>query len=126
MPYKTRQKAAIWNVIESSSRPLSAREIWQRARKQINGLGIATVYRMLRELGNEGQARYIEVPGVPPHYEITARSHHHFFFCERCKKLLNLMGCPRGLSSLLPAGYRMKRHEIIVYGNCAQCAKTAA
>jgi Fur family transcriptional regulator, ferric uptake regulator len=89
---KPDKKPPIWKVIESSSRPLSAREIWERGRKQINGLGIATVYRMLRELGNEGQARYIEVPGAPPHYEITARSHHHFFFCEGCKKLLNLMG----------------------------------
>jgi Fur family transcriptional regulator, ferric uptake regulator len=123
MPYTTRQKSAIWKVIEGSPRPLTAREIFDRARREVRGLGLATVYRTLRELGGEGQTRHIEIQGAQPHYEITARSHHHFFLCEHCRKLLDLMGCPRGLSKLLPAGYKMKRHEIVIYGLCASCAK---
>ena len=125
MTYKTRQKGAIWQVIEASPRPLTAHEICKKARKEVKGLGIATVYRALRQLVDEGQTRHIEVPGARPHYESAARHHHHFFLCEDCKKLFDLMGCLRGISNLLPEGYRMKRHEIVIYGECAACAGTA-
>jgi Fur family ferric uptake transcriptional regulator len=126
MPYRTRQKRAIRKVIESSRRPLTARQICERARKEAKELGLATVYRTLRELGEEGQIRHIEIPGVQPHYETAARDHHHFFLCEHCERLFHLTGCPRGLSNLLPDGYRMKRHEIIIYGECVSCAKGSA
>lgn len=126
MTYKTRQKGAIWQVIEASPRPLTAHEICKKARKEVKGLGIATVYRALRQLVDEGQTRHIEVPGAQPHYESTARQHHHFFLCEDCKQLFHLMGCLRGISNLLPQGYRMKRHEILIYGECAACAEATA
>jgi Fur family transcriptional regulator, ferric uptake regulator len=105
---------------------LTAHEICKKARKEVRGLGIATVYRALRQLVDEGQTRHIEVPGAQPHYESAARNHHHFFLCEDCKRLFDLMGCLRGISNLLPEGFRMKRHEIVIYGECAACAEAAA
>jgi Fur family ferric uptake transcriptional regulator len=126
MPYKTRQKTAIWRIIEASQRPLTAHEICKRARKEVKGLGIATVYRALRQLVDEGQTRHIELPGAQPHYESAARHHHHFFLCQKCEKLFDLMGCLRGISNLLPEGYQMKGHEIVIYGECSRCAEGAA
>ena len=122
MAYRTRQREAIWQTVVSSDRPLTAHEICALAGKSVQGIGIATVYRALKQLVEEGQVRHIEVPGVQPHYESAARSHHHFFLCEQCKRLFDLAGCLRGLSHLLPRGYRMKRHEIVIYGECPHCA----
>jgi Fur family transcriptional regulator, ferric uptake regulator len=126
MPYKTRQKGAVWNVIQASPRPLTALEICKNARKDVKGLGIATVYRALKQLVEEGQTRHIEIPGAQPHYESAAKPHHHFFLCEDCRQLFDLTGCLRGISNLLPDGYRMKRHEIVIYGECPACKSTAA
>ncbi len=121
MAYKTRQKEAIWDVIQESPSPLTAALICEKASKKVAGLGIATVYRTLKQLVEEGQVRHIEFSGVPPHYESSAKHHHHFFLCEQCKRVFDVMGCLRGIPHLLPKGYHMKRHEIVLYGNCANC-----
>jgi Fur family transcriptional regulator, ferric uptake regulator len=125
MAYRTRQRDAIWQVVATSERPLTAQDICEEAGKSVEGIGIATVYRALKQMVDEGQVRHIEVPGVQPHYENAARSHHHFFLCEQCKRLFDLAGCLRGISNLLPSGYRMKRHEIVIYGDCDGCVTRA-
>lgn len=122
MLYKTRQRDAIWNVIRESTLPLTAAAICEKASKKVAGLGIATVYRALKQFIDEGQVRYIDIVGSPPHYETSAKRHHHFFLCEQCKRVFDMMGCLRGIPNLLPDGYRMKRHEIIIYGDCPDCA----
>lgn len=123
MAYRTRQREAILRLVTSSERPLTAREICRQAGEFVHGIGMATVYRALRQMVEEGQVRHIQIPGVQPHYESSARSHHHFFLCERCNHLTDLTGCLRGLHNLLPRGYRMKRHEIVIYGDCEDCVK---
>jgi len=125
MAYKTRQRDAIWEVIEASSQPLTAHTICQKAAEKVEGLGIATVYRALKQLVEEGQVRHIELAGAQPHYESSARHHHHFFLCEQCKQVFDLVGCLRGIPNLLPEGYQMKRHEIVIYGDCAECLVAA-
>lgn len=126
MAYKTRQRDAIWDVIDASERPLTAQAICDQASKAVESLGMATVYRTLKQLVEEGQVRHIELAGAQPHYESTARHHHHFFLCEQCRQIFDVMGCLRGIPSLLPAGCRMKRHEIVIYGDCAACAGSSS
>ncbi|HEY5704272.1 MAG TPA: transcriptional repressor [Terrimicrobiaceae bacterium] len=125
MAYKTRQRDAIWEVIDASAQPLTAQAIRQRAAQRVKGLGIATVYRTLKQLVEEGQVKHIELAGAQPHYESSARHHHHFFLCEKCKHVFDMMGCLRGIPNLLPKGYHMRRHEIVIYGDCAGCSTFA-
>ena len=121
MPYRTRQKKAVWQVLQEAERPLTALEISDLAAQSVQGIGLATIYRTLKQLQDDGQIRCIEVPGAAPHYEKSALGHHHFFLCEHCRHLFQLEGCLRGLSNLLPAGYQMRRHEIVLYGSCPNC-----
>lgn len=122
MNYQTRQRRAVLRVLVEESLPLTAQAIVERAGQYCPGIGQATVFRTLRQLLEAGEISKVELPGVPPHYELATRAHHHFFVCESCRKLLPLAGCVRGLSRLLPAGSRMARHEIVIYGACAVCA----
>jgi len=121
VPYATQQKLTLTSLITKAERPLTPAEICRAGRKEIPSLGIATVYRALKQLAEEGQVRLVEIPGVSPHYECTARQHHHFFFCQHCHSLFNLDGCLRGVSGLAPKGFSVKRHEIVLYGECADC-----
>ena len=122
MTYLTRQKIVLGSVFEGAKRPLTPVEICEEARKELPSLGIATVYRTIRQFVDEGQVRAVEVPGAAPHYESAARHHHHFFLCQQCKRLYDLVGCVRGVTSLAPDRFRVKRHEIVLYGECASCA----
>lgn len=121
MPYLTQQKRVLGAIFEQAQRPLTPVEICEEARKNLPSLGIATVYRAIKQFVEEGQVRPVEVPGAAPHYESTARHHHHFFVCQQCKRLFDLLGCVRGVKSLAPNGFRVKQHEIVLYGECASC-----
>ena len=47
---KTRQRDAIRAAFEAAGRPLSTEEVLDSAQQQVEGLGIATVYRNIRPL----------------------------------------------------------------------------
>jgi Fur family ferric uptake transcriptional regulator len=125
MPYSTQQRSTLAQVISKSQRPLTPVEIRKQAQRALPRLGIATVYRTLKQLVEDGQVRVVDVPGVPPHYESAARQHHHFFFCNQCQRLFNLIGCVRGVLGLAPKGFSVERHEIVLYGDCAECRRGA-
>jgi Fur family ferric uptake transcriptional regulator len=124
MAYLTRQKQVLGKVFERSKRPLTVNEICREARKELPSLGVATVYRAIKQFLTEGQVRAVEIPGVTPHYE-TAGRHHHFFLCQECKRLFELMGCVRSVRGLAPNGFRVQQHEIVLYGECAACLSRA-
>lgn len=124
MPYVTQQKLALTGLIQHAERPLTPAEICRTGRHEIPSLGIATVYRTLKQLMKAGQVRVVDIPGAAPHYECTARQHHHFFVCQQCRHLYNLEGCVPGVGALVPKGFSVSRHEIVLYGACRDCRAT--
>ncbi len=125
MTYVTRHKAVLNAVFDRAKRPLTPGEICDAARKELPSLGIATVYRAIKQFVAEGRVRAVELPGAAPHYESTASDHHHFFLCQQCKRLFDLAGCIGGFNSLAPRGFRVRNHEIVLYGECAPCLRRA-
>jgi Fur family ferric uptake transcriptional regulator len=125
MGYVTKQKLVLRAVLESAKRPLTAGEICQQARHEIPSLGMATVYRAIKQLVSGGHVCVVGIPGLAPHYESAARHHHHFFLCQQCNRLFDLIGCVRGVRELAPSGFRVQQHEIVLYGQCASCVVPA-
>ena len=124
MQRQTRQKAAIEAALSEGGRPLSPAEILKAARVEVPSLNLATVYRTLRRLDESGEITAIEMPGESPRYRLSQaeRHHHHHFRCNKCDGVFCLEGCVDGLKKLLPKGFRMAGHEIVIYGVCANCS----
>jgi Fur family ferric uptake transcriptional regulator len=121
MERNTRQRAAIRSAIEHAARPLSVREAHALARKALRGLGIATVYRAINDLVEDGALREVELPGAAVRYEMARAGHHHHFHCRRCDRVYEVEGCPGSLSHLTPRGFRMEGHDLTITGLCAGC-----
>jgi len=117
----TRQRRAIRDVLEAARRPLSAQEVLDTARSEAPGLGIATVYRTLNALVEEGAIHPVDLPGEAPRYEISGQGHHHHFQCRKCGGVYTARGCPGDLRKLTPRGFRLEGHEVILYGLCCDC-----
>ena len=62
----TQQRDAISKVIETSPRPLNPKEICEEAQQRLPNLGIATVYRNIKSLLEEGKIVPVVIPGQPP------------------------------------------------------------
>lgn len=99
-------------------------EVLASARRAVPSLGMATVYRALRALLGAGEIAAVALPGEPARYEArrAAERHHHHFRCDRCARVYDLDGCAHGLARLLPAGFRMRGHDITIFGTCAGCS----
>jgi len=120
---KTRQRDAILKEILSAEGPLSVNEIHGRASGKLSGLGIATVYRTIKSLREEGEVSIVELPGEEPRYEPAGRGHHHHFRCLSCEQTFDLEVCPVGIpnGTMLPGGYRVEDHNLTLYGRCSEC-----
>ena len=119
---QTRQKNAIRSAFKSTDRPLSVDEATLLAQREVEGLSIATVYRNLKLLLEEGWLVAVDLPGQAARYEVAGKEHHHHFQCTTCQKTFELRGCLLQRKPRLPRGFRASGHEFFVYGTCATCS----
>jgi Fur family ferric uptake transcriptional regulator len=119
---KTAQGAAIRRVFADSGRPLGPREALKLAQKRVPALGVATVYRAIHKLVGEAWLVPVLLPGEPARYEQAGKHHHHHFRCRRCGGVFEVAGCPGGLRKMLPRGFKLEGHDLVLAGLCAACA----
>jgi Fur family transcriptional regulator, ferric uptake regulator len=119
---KTKQRDALREVLESAERPLSIAELLDAAAERVEGLGVATVYRAVNALLEEGRLSTVEIPGEPVRYERSDKEHHHHFQCEQCDRVFDIAGCIDNLRKLVPPKFRIREHAVTLYGLCAACA----
>ena len=122
MERNTRQRSAIRDVIARAERPLLPQEVLDAAQTLVPGLGIATVYRNIRSLTEDGELSEVRLPGENPRFELAGHQHHHHFQCRQCQRVFDVHACPGDLSRLAPKGFTVDHHDLTLYGRCSDCA----
>ncbi len=120
---QTRQRDAILRVLHSANGPLPVPEIHTQAAQQ-GKIGIATVYRTLKLLQENGQIQAITLPSGETRYQGKPREHHDHFQCRNCQQVFDLDVCPLHLKagSTLPGGFVVEDHQILLSGLCPSCS----
>jgi Fur family ferric uptake transcriptional regulator len=126
MERRTKQRDAIRRVFVEVPRPLGPVEVLELARSRVSGLGIATVYRTVNSLVDDGWLVPVELPGEAPRYERAGSAHHHHFHCRACTKVFEIPDCPGNFQALTPQGFELSGHEFVLYGRCAACVAGAS
>ncbi|MFT3803640.1 MAG: transcriptional repressor [Burkholderiaceae bacterium] len=126
MERATRQRHSIRSVMETAGRPLLPAEILAAAQREVPALGLATVYRNLKHMTEAGELKLVELPGEPPRYELAGHKHHHHFRCDTCHRVFDVYACPGDMQKLAPRGFRVRGHELTLYGSCDDCSRDAA
>ncbi len=121
---KTRQKHAIRDAFARAGRPLSTEEVHAAAAAASVGLGLATVYRSIRSLLEDGWLAVVDVPGRNPLYEIAGKGHHHHFSCTSCARVYEFEGCAT-VDAKPPRGFKTTGHDLTLFGICAACNAAA-
>ena len=121
MQRTTKQLTAILEVFRQAGRPLSPAEILQLASKFVTSLNLATVYRNVNAMVQNKKIVQVDVLGQAPRYELANLSHHHHFLCEECDRLYDVEGCPDGIKHLVPTGFKITTHELVMKGTCRTC-----
>ncbi len=121
MARKTTQRQAIQAVFEAANRPIGPNEVRLAALESTPALGIATVYRAIKDLLDDGWLTCVQLPGEATRYERAGKRHHHHFHCNQCRRVFEADGCSLSLKNLVPRGFKLTAHELVLYGLCAGC-----
>jgi len=122
MERSTRQRTAIIEAFQQEQRPLLPAEVLTIAIRHSPRLGIATVYRNLKAMVDEGLLKAVLLPGDSPRFELMEHHHHHHHFqCKQCNRVFDIDACPGNLAKLAPKGFVVDDHELTLYGSCMEC-----
>lgn len=119
---QTKQRLVIESILKASDTPLLPKEILARAKQKLPQLGIATVFRTLKKLVDDGQANIVHLPGDSPRYVRADLGHHHHFKCDGCDRVYDIDDCPGHFENMLPEGFQLTGHDVTLYGRCSGCA----
>jgi len=117
----TSQRRAIEAVFAKHDRPLAVEEILNFGRESVPSLNIATVYRTLKILNDNGWLEKVSHPSFGTLYERSGKDHHHHFFCRECNRAYELPGCALNVDNAAPAGFVVEDHEVFLLGKCPTC-----
>jgi len=121
----TQARLAVMNIIAQSSSPLTARQIYDHARKAGQTLGIASVYRTLEVLSELDLIQQIHQPQGCQAYAPSLTGHQHFIICTACGRMVPFEGRDE-LNDFFrevgeKRGYQVKEHWLQVFGVCQSC-----
>ncbi len=89
----TAQRKVIAEVLQKAGKHLDAPEVLRRARQQLPGLHLATVYRALeslKKLGIIDELDLMHFRGTGHYYEARTDKDHMHFTCQRCGSVLEI------------------------------------
>ena len=122
---KTRQLEQVFAALQGDHTHPCAREIYRRVHKKLLRISLATVYRNLHDLVEEGKIRSLLVDEQGTRFDPETSEHDHFI-CERCGRVIDLFLQRRArrvdLTSLAKRGYVVTAHNVTVHGVCQVCA----
>lgn len=123
----TPQREAIVRMLERSPRPVTAQALHARlARRREGAPGLATVYRTLQALAQEGLVRTFPAGDGEVAYRLCDPGHHHHLVCESCGAVVEIPACEVEDWAAQVArrrGFTVTAHQADVYGLCERCVR---
>jgi Fe2+ or Zn2+ uptake regulation protein len=120
----TRQLEAVFQALQGDPSHPFADEIYRRVRKKLPRISLATVYRNLQRLVDDGKIRTVLLGERVARYDPETSDHDHFI-CAACGRVQDLFlerDRQVDLSPLTRDGYVVTTHTLTVYGVCQGCA----
>jgi Fur family ferric uptake transcriptional regulator len=120
----TRQRLLVANALAVAGRQLTAEQLYRSLRRQVPGIGRATVFRTLETLVDAGVARRLELDGHVYAYVACLPEHHHHLACTRCGRVEEIDEAyitPIAQRLALDLGFEIDDARLDFYGRCASC-----
>jgi len=100
----------------------SAQDIHASLRVTGQKVGLATVYRLLQQLSNDGEVDVLRNETGEATYRSCSQTHHHHLVCRVCGKTVEVKGpaVERWTERMaVEHGYRDVSHTVEIFGVCA-------
>ncbi len=125
---KTRQRDIILTVLKDMKTHPTVDEIYDRVKKQLPHISLATVYRNLEKLAENGMARVVNSGARQMHYDGDMSNHYHIK-CIKCGKVADVWGeinLNLEQDGLDFTGFKVTSYSILFEGICRDCSLTVS
>lgn len=122
----TRQRSAIAGALRRCDHPVTAQELHARLLREGDEVGLATVYRNLQRLAEDGTADTLRRASGEQAFMICGAGHHHHLTCRACGRVDEVRDCGLERWSERIArehGFSEVTHQAELVGVCADCAR---
>ncbi|MFA5033762.1 MAG: transcriptional repressor [bacterium] len=125
----------IFDILNSTSKHLSAEDIYFIIHKKNPNIGLTTIYRTLDMLVKIGTLNKFDFGDGHSRYELVGglnKQHHHHLICTKCSKILDYTDFIEEEIKLVKATeeelsrkykFEIKDHVFQFYGICDRCNK---
>lgn len=120
----TQARAALINLLEQTSHPVTAQAISRILKKIGMSVNITTVYREIEFLLSHGIIETVPLVPHELHYELAGRPHHHHILCVTCGTIQDVrMDTEQELIHVAQhtTSYKIRSHTLTFYGVCPTC-----
>lgn len=128
MQRMTRQRSAVGELLADLEDFRSAQQLHELLRGRGASVGLATVYRTLQALADDGEVDVLRTAeGEALYRRCARREHHHHLVCRVCGATVEIDGpTVESWAAQVGAthGFADIEHTMELYGTCSACART--
>ncbi|MGB9812896.1 MAG: Fur family transcriptional regulator [Thermovenabulum sp.] len=120
----TGKRRAIIDALLKSGNMLSAKNIYDRVKKEYPDINFSTVYRNLNLLAKKGILCFVLSENKSMIFSVKlSDEHHHHIVCKNCGSSVAINYCPMEFieKELKEYGFSAMEHNFIIYGICPEC-----
>jgi Fur family ferric uptake transcriptional regulator len=120
----TWQREAVREALGESDGFVSAQSLHAALKGSGSTVGLATVYRALADLAQEGEADSLQQDGESLYRACTPGSHHHHLICRSCGTTVEIAADEvEDWAQRVAAqhGFTRPQHVVDVFGFCPNC-----
>lgn len=122
----TRQRAALTAALAADTDFVTAQALHARLRAEGDSVGLATVYRNLSAMVDDGSVDVLRGDDGEARYRLCATTaHHHHLVCRQCSRTVEVEApaVESWAEEIAGAnGFTDVTHTVEVFGRCADCA----
>ncbi len=121
----TRQRAAVSALLDAQQTFRSAQDLHAELRQRGDPVGLATVYRTLQAMTEDGELDVLRADdGEAAYRRCATGAHHHHLVCRGCGRTVEVEDAPveawaAGVAT--EHGFADVEHQVEVFGTCSAC-----
>ena len=120
----TKQSNILLDILKEKE-PLTAEEIFIKARKKDKNINLSTIYRTINIFVSKGIAIKLNIERENKSmFQLNTMNHQHYIRCISCNKKISIDDCPiMGYEHFLEEStdFHIIGHNLEIYGYCPKC-----
>lgn len=121
----SKQRETILNTLKENVVHPTAEYLYDVLKRENSSISLATLYRNLNQLAENGIIKKIDGLESSSHYDHNTHEHYHFI-CDKCKKVYDISAdvAPDLVKKAQDeTGFTINGSDIVFHGICKDCNK---